>query len=753
MLIDIEDIFSSTNTSPAILSPGAFNEAIKSCLNCEAPKCTAGCPVGINPRDMIRSIKMGRDSDYIRAAKLILNKNPLGGICGAVCLDEFCVKKCVRKNLGTPVDIPRIQATIVHRARQLGLEYKTVEPVVEEPVCVIGGGPAAISAAAALASQGVPARISAKTLGGGMNMIPEYRLPAEIRTADISAVLEHPLVEVINEEEAEAMTDKIDATNPRTDFLEEHMTPFTFFETAPKVENHVAVFGYTHVTFDVAVRSYQLGNKTVIVVPEGEELELPTQYLEVLKKLRIAIAYHMPPCAEIKIDCLSLEKNKNGSVVEAVAFGKKIAGDFMKSKGVGKLRARQTMDLYDEMPVSLECSFFGHKMVNPFILSASPFSDGLEPCMKGLRAGWGGVVLKTAFHEVDIHIPNEYMHMFDDGTYGNCDNVSHHPLTRVIEEIKILREKFPDRIIIGATGGPVTGDPEFDKAGWQRNTRMLDDSGCHAVEYSLSCPQGGDGSEGNIVSQSARKAAQIVDWILEASKPEVPKIFKLTAAVTSIATIIKALKAVFDKYPEKQPAVTLANSFPSLGFNRDPVKFNPNGWFEARTTGMHGSGVFPISCLSLASVINLGVTISGNGGLMNYRDCADFLALGVKGGLQFCSIAYHSGVNIVKDLCSGLSHMFQELNISDIDSFIGRAAPEPITDFMDLTGVKRISLVNNDECINCGNCTRCPYLAIVRNKQRMLVTNEDKCIGCGICAKLYCPADAITMIDRVEKEE
>jgi hypothetical protein len=42
------------------------------------------------------------------------------------------------------------------------------------------------------------------------------------------------------------------------------------------------------------------------------------------------------------------------------------------------------------------------------------------------------------------------------------------------------------------------------------------------IEYSLSCPQGGDGTEGDIVSQNAALTAKIIDWIMEVGSPMSP---------------------------------------------------------------------------------------------------------------------------------------------------------------------------------------------------------------------------------------
>lgn len=58
-------------------------------------------------------------------------------------------------------------------------------------------------------------------------------------------------------------------------------------------------------------------------------------------------------------------------------------------------------------------------------------------------AGWSGGIMKTAFDNVPIHIPGEYMHAFAADTYGNCDNVSGHSLDRVCREVGQLVKLFP----------------------------------------------------------------------------------------------------------------------------------------------------------------------------------------------------------------------------------------------------------------------------------------------------------------------
>jgi len=299
---------------------------------------------------------------------------------------------------------------------------------------------------------------------------------------------------------------------------------------------------------------------------------------------------------------------------------------------------------------------------------------------------------------------------------------------------------------MASTGGPVTGHDESDAAGWQSNTKKLEAAGAMGIEYSLSCPQGGDGTEGAIVSQNAALTARIIDWIMQVGEPDIPKLFKLSAAVTSIVPILRAIRKVLDKYPNKKAGITLANSFPTLAFR--PAEGHP--WDEGVIVGMSGEGVTPISYLILAQAAPEGIEISGNGGPMNYKAAMDFLALGVK-TVQFCTIVMKQGYGIIRDLESGTSFLMQERGIRSMKELIGIAQPHPITDFMALTPVKKISDASPLFCVSCGNCARCPYLAITLDEKGLPHTDPARCIGCSICAK-KCFTGAISMRVRSTEE-
>ncbi|MBM4158039.1 MAG: dihydropyrimidine dehydrogenase [Ignavibacteria bacterium] len=438
------------------------------------------------------------------------------------------------------------------------------------------------------------------------------------------------------------------------------------------------------------------------------------------------------------------------TVVESVASGKNAAmkiHNFLGNRKIPQFKKdfKSTVSLsgYTKTPVPLDTMFWNRKIISPFILSASPATDGYEQMKTAYEHGWAGGIMKTAFDNVPVHIPSEYMFVIDDNTYGNCDNVSEHPLDKVCKEIEKLVVEFPDRLTLASTGGPVTGNSQADKKIWQSNTKKLEDSGAMGIEYSLSCPQGGDGTKGDIVSQNAGLTAEIIDWVMEISNPGIPKLFKLTAAVTSIYPIIEAVKKIFfEKYPGKQAGITLANSFPGLAFR----KGSKSKWEEGIVIGLSGEGITSISNLTLANVSKMGMVVSGNGGPMDYKAAANFLALGVK-TVQFCTVVMKYGYGIIDELNSGLSGLMKERGFKSVEQLIGSALPNPVTAFAELSPARKVSGVIRELCMHCGNCTRCPYLAITLNKNKIPFIDESKCIGCSLCVQ-KCFSGALIMTER-----
>ena len=96
-------------------------------------------------------------------------------------------------------------------------------------------------------------------------------------------------------------------------------------------------------------------------------------------------------------------------------------------------------------------------------------------------------------------------------------------------------------------------------------------------------------------------------------------------------------------------------------------------------------------------------------------------------------------------------HLMAARGFGSVADLIGCALPNPITDFMDLTPEKRISSVDRELCMSCGNCTRCSYGAIRLDDDRLPVISAEHCIGCSICTH-KCFASALSMRPRCPEE-
>ncbi len=821
------------NVDSKIMTRHQLQAELLRCEYCEEKPCTKACPVNCSPFDFIMAARVGNPSDIKRAAAEIMHSNPLGGVCGLVCPDRFCMAACSRKKFDGSINIPKVQATLVEMAKRLGGIPKFDTPTLNgKRIAVIGGGPAGLGVAAALGQLGYIVDIfeSRDTLGGMMNLIPDPRLDKNVVQSDIEFLFSLGAISaktgVKVEDPKWLLAQGYDAVcvtmglwkpvelGIENENLAIKMVDLLSNKEAYQFDGCVAVIGGGATAVDCAITAQERGAAYVemFMLEKLSEMPLtPVERQELIdydievngririsrintngkdisgietKKVQLIEGQPFQPAnvrdvegtegirtefnavvmaigmrstvAREQVDGLFYTGDiSNGptTVVEAVASGKNTALEidaFLKKQEKPEIKKATksyfAMPGYHPVPVSLETDFFGRKINSPYLLSASPLTDGFEQMNKAYEHGWAGGIMKTAFDNVPIHIPSEYMFTFNNLTYANADNVSGHPLDRVCREVEQLIKKWPDRLTIASTGGPVSGQEECDISGWQSNTRKLEAAGVMGIEYSLSCPQGGDGTEGDIVSQNAALTAKIIDWIMEVGSPDIPKLFKLTAAVTSIVPILRAIRQVLNKYPEKKAGITLANSFPTLAFRPAIGRV----WEEGIVTGMSGDGVTPISYLTLANAVPEGIEISGNGGPMTYKAAMDFLALGVK-TVQFCTIATKYGYGIIRDLESGTAFLMRERGISSMKNLIGITQPHPITDFMSLSPVKKISNFNYDLCSACGNCARCPYLAIQLDEKGLPHSDPALCIGCSICAK-KCFTGAITMRERSAEE-
>ncbi len=172
---------------PLYLTKLQLQAELNRCLGCKAKPCMNACPVNCNPHDFIQFAK---ENDWQNAVGAIVLNNPMGQTCGLICPDKFCMKACTRRNVDFPINIPRVQATILNTWRKD--KTHVLKPLNGKRIAIIGAGPAGIAAAARLITEGYFVEIfeSRHEIGGALNMIPSERLPHEVIERDWSFIFE-----------------------------------------------------------------------------------------------------------------------------------------------------------------------------------------------------------------------------------------------------------------------------------------------------------------------------------------------------------------------------------------------------------------------------------------------------------------------------------------------------------------------------------------------------------------------------------
>ncbi len=152
--------------------------------------CQMACPSGIDVPSYVALIGQGR---YQEAVNLIRQDNPFPWVCGLVCTHP-CEFVCVRGQVDSPIAIKELKAFAAEKALSEGRYLNPPkEPDTGHMVCVVGAGPAGLTAAYFLALKGHKVTvIEALPMAGGMMMvgIPRFRLPREVIDREVGFIEE-----------------------------------------------------------------------------------------------------------------------------------------------------------------------------------------------------------------------------------------------------------------------------------------------------------------------------------------------------------------------------------------------------------------------------------------------------------------------------------------------------------------------------------------------------------------------------------
>ena len=156
--------------------------------------CRTACPAHA---DIPRYIRFVKEGDYDAAVAVIREKVPFPNALGHVC-SHACELECKRKEVSEAMSIRDIKRYAAEHDTGRYWKGKGKQlPDTGKKVCVVGGGPAGLTAAYYLRKQGhaVTVKEALPTVGGMMSYgIPSYRLPREIVAQEAKVIEDQGVV-------------------------------------------------------------------------------------------------------------------------------------------------------------------------------------------------------------------------------------------------------------------------------------------------------------------------------------------------------------------------------------------------------------------------------------------------------------------------------------------------------------------------------------------------------------------------------
>jgi len=394
--------------------------------------------------------------------------------------------------------------------------------------------------------------------------------------------------------------------------------------------------------------------------------------------------------------------------------------------------------------IDLKSNFIGIQTPNPFWLASAPPTDKAYNVNRAFEAGWGGVMWKTLGEAglplVNVNGPRYGAWHGKDRTLmglNNIELITDRDLEINLAEIIQVKKDWPDRGVVVSLMVPC------EEQAWIDILRRVEDAGADGIELNFGCPHGmSERGMGAAVGQVPEYVEMVAAWCKQYS--DLPTIVKLTPNITDIRTSARgAVRGGAD-------AVSLINTINSvMAVDLEQLKMSPSVGQQGSHGGYCGPAVKPIALHMLSEIARdaecNNIPISGIGGITDWRDAAEFMALGAT-NVQVCTAVMTYGFRIVEDMIDGLSRYLADQGMTSVDQLIGAAVPS-VTSWnkLDLNYVAKAQ-IDQDSCIKCGRChiacedTSHQAISTEINGQRGFQVRDEDCVGCNLCV-VVCPVE------------
>jgi dihydropyrimidine dehydrogenase (NAD+) subunit PreA len=404
--------------------------------------------------------------------------------------------------------------------------------------------------------------------------------------------------------------------------------------------------------------------------------------------------------------------------------------------------------------MSLATEFCGVRFPNPFTLASAPPTTTGEMILRAFDAGWGGAIIKTVTTDRErINNVSPRFAALNAGArrmfgFQNIELISDRPLEVWLEECRRIKDRFPDRVLIGSI--MAAGEAKDD---WQELTERIQEAGVDMIECNLGCPHGmPERGMGSVCSQNPDLTAAITRWVTAVAK--VPVMIKLSPNVTDIrvpaaAAIANGAHAV--------SAINTVNVM--MGIDIETLEPRPSVAGETAYGGYSGVAVRPIALKAVSDIArhHPGFPVSATGGIATWKDGVEFLLAGA-GNLQVCTEVMLRGFGIIQPMLKGMEEYLERKGFGSVNELVGLALPR-ITDHSRLDlDYRPKAVIDAKRCVKCDNCfTACqdgayqaitlPHAVGTPIKERGVPeVHLDRCTGCSLCAHV-CPVDCIDLVE------
>jgi dihydropyrimidine dehydrogenase (NADP+)/dihydropyrimidine dehydrogenase (NAD+) subunit PreA len=314
----------------------------------------------------------------------------------------------------------------------------------------------------------------------------------------------------------------------------------------------------------------------------------------------------------------------------------------------------------------------GIKLPNPFIIGSGPPGTNANVCAKAFDEGWGAVIIKTISLDSSkvTNVAPRYARLKTAHKeiigWQNIELISDRPFATWIDELKLLKDKYPDGVVIASVM------EEYHKDRWIEIIERVQATGVAGFELNFSCPHGlPERKMGAAMGQDSAIMHEVCGWVMGAAK--IPVWAKLTPNVTSIAAGAEAALAAGCQ------GVSAINTILCV-MSVDLETLRPEPTVEGYTVpgGYSCIAVRPIALRMVKECAEVirdkfpNRSLSAIGGIETGNDAAQFILLGGD-TVQVCTGVMKNGYGCVRGMKDELLSFMDRHKFETIADFKGHS--------------------------------------------------------------------------------